>query len=246
MSGNVCRVASKRNPCKPHFIDCTVKNGKVTCDCVNYKTFTVCAHALAGAKYFGVLEQYCRWQNKQCSAPRLDAIVEHNLGSSVGQKKTKKTQKRMGTSTPNQPVSSILTPTGVLSTSAIVGATNVRKTAVQPAAYTVELRFLHNCHHLVKSCYGCNKDIRHPTADPFTPLDLIAVSCMQRTYYDAKEKKEKDGGISNVYFHLRLECIMKKISDFEPKELIVAKAKPLALPHKRHVRAAMKHDYVFD
>ena len=43
---------------------------------------------------------------------------------------------------------------------------------------------------------------------------------MQRTYLD-KDKKEKDGGISNVYLHLRLECTWKKIPDFQAKQLIL-------------------------
>ena len=188
-------------------MDATAKNGKVTCDCVNYTTLKICAHALAGARFCDSLQKFSVFHNNYSGPPRLDAVVEHKLPSTVGQKKVKKTQQRLGTATPNPPIMSIATPSGILSRTSVPSAGSARKTAVKPDAYTVELHFLSSCNHKVSTCYGCKKDIKHPTADPFSPFDLVAASHMQRKFFDVKDKKEKDGVAGNAYFHLRLDCI---------------------------------------
>ena len=193
MLENVCMVSSSTNPRQPHFVDATAKNGKVACDCICYKTHKLCAHCLAGAKFLGVLQRFADWHKKQTPSTRLDAIVEHNLQKGVGQKKSKKTEQRMGTSTPNPPIRRIATASSSLSMVAVPSAGNCRNPSVQPSPYTVELHYLHSCHHKVKTCYGCHKDLRYADADAFSPLDLIAVSNVQRMYFDANEKKEKEG-----------------------------------------------------
>ena len=247
MTENLCLVASASNPRKPHLIDATFKNGKVACDCVGYKVFKICAHALAGARFCGVFPEYCGWHNEQSAAPRLDAIVEHDQDRSVGQKKTRKTQQRIGSKKPKPPVTSIVTVSGTLSTDHLQAVGNGRKPTVQPAPYTWEVHFLSCCHYKVKTCFGCRKDIKHPNGDAFSALDLIAVSHMERTYFDKNEQVEKDSGIGNVYFHLSLDCIKKKVTDFQPKELMFPEGvgEKLTLQHKRRIQAAVEIQFHF-
>ena len=47
-------AASFTAPWKPHLAT-TFSNGKVTCDCLNYSTKSLCAHVLATAQKLGVL-----------------------------------------------------------------------------------------------------------------------------------------------------------------------------------------------
>ena len=118
---------------------------------------------------------------------------------------------------------------------------------MQPAPYTWEVHFLTLCHYNVKTCQGCKKPLKYANADDFSALDMIAVSHMEKTYFDAKEQKEKDGGIGNVYFHLSLDCIKKKVADFEPQELLFPGAimTKLTLHYKRRIQAAMKYNFTF-
>ena len=70
---------------------------------------------------------------------------------------------------------------------------------------------------------------------------------MQRVYFDAKERKEKDSGVRNVYFHLRPDCIRKKVRDFDAAELLFPRyvISKLCREHKRHIQIAMRCDYTF-
>ena len=75
---------------------------------------------------------------------------------------------------------------------------------------------------------------------------MIAVTHMERTYFDAKEQTEKDAGIGNIYCRLSLRCIKKKVRNFEAKELTLKHVLPqLTLQHKRRLQAAMKYSYSF-
>ena len=118
---------------------------------------------------------------------------------------------------------------------------------IQPDLCKFEVHFLHPCDGRVKTCYGCGKGIKYENATSFSPLDIIAVSRMHRTYFDVKGKKEKDAGIGNVYFHLRPDCIKKSVPDFDPSELQFPKyvIQKLCREHKRHVQISMKRDYTF-
>ena len=189
---NICQVASTSIPRKPHIVDATAKNGKVTCDCTSFKTLSICAHALAGAKFCGAFEKFAEFHNSHTtSAPQLGAVVAHGIDNTIGKKKIKRAERRLGTSKPNPPIRSIATKSGMLSAVKVTTCANPRKKATDPEPYAFELHFL-----------------------------------------------------GNVYFHLRLDCIKKKVSDFQPKELIIASDMVLTLQHKRHLRAAMNCDFV--
>lgn len=47
-------VASKSSPGKPHLVSC-LKSGKFTCDCINYKSKSLCSHVIAVAESTGAL-----------------------------------------------------------------------------------------------------------------------------------------------------------------------------------------------
>ena len=52
-------VVSFTSPRKPHLVT-TFTNRKVTCDCLNYSTKSLCAHVLATAQKLGVLQSLLR------------------------------------------------------------------------------------------------------------------------------------------------------------------------------------------
>ena len=56
-------VRSYSKPQKPHLVT-FFKNGKVTCDCLNYSTKSICAHALATAEKVGLLSKLVEWYKK--------------------------------------------------------------------------------------------------------------------------------------------------------------------------------------
>lgn len=53
-------VASSTNPRKPHLVT-FFKNSKMTCDCINSSTKSLCAHAIAVAEQQGTLQQLIAW-----------------------------------------------------------------------------------------------------------------------------------------------------------------------------------------
>ena len=53
-------VYSYSNPKKPHLVT-YYKNGKVTCDCLNYTTKYICAHTLAVAEVSQILPSFIEW-----------------------------------------------------------------------------------------------------------------------------------------------------------------------------------------
>lgn len=56
-------VCSYSKPQKPHLVTFFL-NGKVTCDCLNYSTKSICAHALATAEKVGLLSKLVEWYKK--------------------------------------------------------------------------------------------------------------------------------------------------------------------------------------
>lgn len=66
-------VASSSNPRKPHLVTC-FKNGKITCDCVNNSTKSLCAHALAVAERQGVIQQLVYQNQPRCKPLEFGTI----------------------------------------------------------------------------------------------------------------------------------------------------------------------------
>jgi len=78
-------------------------------------------------------------------------------------------------------------------------------------------------------------------------MDLIAVTKMHRTYTDGTGAGEKDGGVGNAYFHLRMDCIKKRVPGFKPTELIFldSVSSEFGLTHQRHIQTAMRYNFCF-
>ena len=53
-------VVSYTTPKKPHLVT-MLTSGKVTCDCLNYSTKSLCSHSLAVAQRYGVLAKLLQW-----------------------------------------------------------------------------------------------------------------------------------------------------------------------------------------
>ena len=74
-------VVSLTSPRKPHHVT-TFSNGKVTCDCLNYSTKSLCAHVLAIAQKLGVLQSLLDWYkatNNQTYGHWQDLPVSQNI-----------------------------------------------------------------------------------------------------------------------------------------------------------------------
>ena len=83
-----------------------------------------------------------------------------------------------------------------------------------PSSGAFVLTSLYFCNSKVFISYGCNQKLRHPSAIPQPPLDLIIVGKMRREYMQEGEKKT--GKESNVYFHPLRECVNKRAPMFIP------------------------------
>ena len=57
-------IASFTDPRKPHLVS-VLDSGKVTCDCINYTTKSLCSHALAVAEKSGLLMELLQGQIRQ-------------------------------------------------------------------------------------------------------------------------------------------------------------------------------------
>ena len=67
-------VASFTTPQKPHLVT-TFSNGKVTCDCLNYSTKSLCVHVLATAQKLGVLQSLLDWYKTTNKQPNLWSLA---------------------------------------------------------------------------------------------------------------------------------------------------------------------------
>ena len=68
-------VCSYNNLRKPHLVT-FFKNGKLTCDCINYGTKHICAHTLATAEKLGLLYKFIEWYKKTNQSPNLWNLVK--------------------------------------------------------------------------------------------------------------------------------------------------------------------------
>ena len=82
----------------PHQVQVNVATGKVQCDkeCVDWTTYNMCSHTLAGAEAIGSLKEFLHWFRRRKWSPSLSAISNLNMHKKAGQKVG--TRKRKGTS----------------------------------------------------------------------------------------------------------------------------------------------------
>ena len=67
-------VASFTFPQKPHLVNIVAK-GKMTCDCLNYKTRSLCSHVLAVAEKSGLLADLIEWFTSTNQGPNLWSLA---------------------------------------------------------------------------------------------------------------------------------------------------------------------------
>lgn len=67
-------VVSYSSPRKPHLVT-MFSNGKITCDCLNYVTKSLCAHTLATAEKNGVLKNLLDWRKGENKLPNLWSLA---------------------------------------------------------------------------------------------------------------------------------------------------------------------------
>ena len=86
-------VASKSCPGKPHLVS-SLKSGKFTCDCINYKSKSLCSHVIAVAESTSALPSSISWftcTNQEPSLWKLSQSsgVPKNPGLKAGQSRRK-------------------------------------------------------------------------------------------------------------------------------------------------------------
>ena len=67
-------VASFTSPQKPHLVNIMAK-GKMTCDCLNYKTRSLCSHVLAVAEKSALLADLIEWFTSTNQGPNLWSLA---------------------------------------------------------------------------------------------------------------------------------------------------------------------------
>jgi len=110
-------VVSLTSPQKPHLVT-TFSNGKVTCDCLNYSTKSLCAHILATAQKPGVLQSLLDWYKATNKQPNLWSLARSSgVTKHPGDKPHTAKRKRSRVSRPPpetcsalQPAASAITP----------------------------------------------------------------------------------------------------------------------------------------
>ena len=87
-------AASASNPDSPHVVKFN-SSGKNEYDvnCIRCKSYKICSHAVAAAEHKLELRNFVEYFKKH-SKNKVNDLVNVNLSSKVGQKKTKSTQKR--------------------------------------------------------------------------------------------------------------------------------------------------------
>ena len=84
-------VASYSNPDSPHVVKFN-SSGKYECDvnCIKYKSYKICSHTVAVAEHKSELKNFVEYFKKH-SKSKVNDLVDANMSSKVGQKKTKST-----------------------------------------------------------------------------------------------------------------------------------------------------------
>ena len=84
-------VASVSCPAKPHLVN-VLKCGKLTCDCLNYQSKSLCSHVIATAESIGELRSLISWFKRTNQEPSLWKLsrssgLPKNPGYKPGQSK---------------------------------------------------------------------------------------------------------------------------------------------------------------
>ena len=86
-------VYSSTNPKKPHLVT-YYKNGKVTCDCLNYTTKYICAHTLAVAEVSHLLPSFIEWYKGTGGANLWELAKSSGVPKHPGKKPTTRKRSR--------------------------------------------------------------------------------------------------------------------------------------------------------
>ena len=97
---NAKMVASYSCPKKPHVVT-VLASGKIMCDCLNYKSRSICAHALAVAEKSGELVQLLQWYKRTNQGANLWSLARSfDAPKRPGAKPGTNTRKRSRVSQP--------------------------------------------------------------------------------------------------------------------------------------------------
>ena len=93
------RMVESRREARPHLVK-EMAGGKITCDCPNYSSLQVCAHAVAGAEQMGCLRKFVDWRERRAShIPNFTKVVMSDTPKGAGVKSGRANARRRGGST---------------------------------------------------------------------------------------------------------------------------------------------------
>ena len=93
------RMVESRREARPHLVK-EMAGGKITCDCPNYSSLQVCAHAVAGAEQMGCLRKFVDWRERRAShIPNFTKLVMSDTPKGAGVKSGRANARRRGGST---------------------------------------------------------------------------------------------------------------------------------------------------
>lgn len=212
-------VMSLTNPNKPHFV--RIKDGarKFECDCIGFKTRSLCAHTIAVARGTGKLEHLVStW------SPNLSKQLQSELPKSTGRKPGPQRNRH-----PPQ-VREIGNHTYSSAGNPDIRFAENDKYSVIPVS---------KCKSTV--CYGCGEKFRMSASDrpPPQPYDILLSKMEYRVYTPRGRSSLKiSARKERCYYHVRKACLLKRTDTVSSRDIFVADD---VLPflnrlHKEHLR----------
>ena len=93
------RMVESRREARPHLVK-EMAGEKITCDCPNYSSLQLCAHAVAGAEQMGCLRKFVDWRERRASQiPNFIKLVMSDSPKRAGEKSDHANARRRGGST---------------------------------------------------------------------------------------------------------------------------------------------------
>lgn len=206
---------------KPHLVT-VIGNHRVNCEnCQLYQSMKICAHAIAGANFLGVLRKFIDWRQKQ---KKIDSAVSDLAfaGAKGGRKKVSKPRRGGRNPVCTDPKESLKAterePLVHDDTDVNAIFQDIDNFGREPS---FELIYLFQTKATI--CYGCSeKFVRDKEQNR-----LVIKKFCEREFTQAGMKKKK---WQYAYFHLMKNCVQKKFPEFKLADLEVSSQSKDVMP----------------
>ena len=192
-------VRDKDSPNNPRKVMCNPNTGHTKCDvqCIRFKGYKLCAHAVAVADKEKCLYKYVQKYKKLGLEANLTVLANANQPKNRGKKPKTSTQIRKGRTN--------ITPTVL---------TDYQEREEERSSEGQQPCHLTFMAGIIKKCYGCEQNFSDKHRVP--PHDLLLKRYDHRIYISPKSKaRKKSPKLQNTYFHLNADCVRKRNPMFE-------------------------------